>query len=173
MLTYLLASLQGGKGKIAKKASKVKTQWGIMAEMGVAESEIHLFQDAKHWLNYFPPIAITHLKRFGLATDWRRSFITTDANPYYDSFVRWQFNTLKKKGVVQFGTRLSIFSPIDDQPCADHDRASGEGVGVQEYTLIKLRLQQPYPAAVAAALHGVPEGTAVVLPAATLRPETM
>ena len=27
--------------------------------------------------------------------DWRRSFITTDANPFYDSFVRWQFLTLK------------------------------------------------------------------------------
>ena len=26
------------------------------------------------------------------------------------------------------------------QPCADHDRASGEGVGPQEYTLIKMRV---------------------------------
>jgi hypothetical protein len=25
---------------------------------------------------------------------------------------------------------ISIFSPIDNQPCADHDRSSGEGVGV-------------------------------------------
>jgi hypothetical protein len=27
--------------------------------------------------------------------DWRRSFITTDHNSFYDSFVRWQFNTLR------------------------------------------------------------------------------
>jgi leucyl-tRNA synthetase len=33
----------------------------------------------------------------GCGVDWRRSFITTDMNPYYDSFVRWQFWTLKKQ----------------------------------------------------------------------------
>ena len=35
--------------------------------------------------------------------------------------------------------RYAVFSPKDGQPCADHDRASGEGVTPQEYTLIKLR----------------------------------
>jgi hypothetical protein len=33
----------------------------------------------------------------GCGVDWRRSFITTDMNPYYDSFVRWQFWTLKRQ----------------------------------------------------------------------------
>jgi leucyl-tRNA synthetase len=32
--------------------------------------------------------------------DWRRSFITTDMNPYYDSFVRWQFWTLYRLNKV-------------------------------------------------------------------------
>jgi leucyl-tRNA synthetase len=36
--------------------------------------------------------------------------------------------------------RYAVFSPLDGQPCADHDRASGEGVGPQEYTLIKMRV---------------------------------
>lgn len=27
----------------------------------------------------------------------------------------------------------------------DHDRASGEGVGSQEYTLIKLKILEPFP----------------------------
>ena len=31
-----------------------------------------------------------------------------------------------------------MYSPLDGQPCADHDRSSGEGVGPQEYTLIKM-----------------------------------
>jgi leucyl-tRNA synthetase len=35
--------------------------------------------------------------------------------------------------------RYTVFSPLDGQPCADHDRASGEGVGPQEYTLIKMK----------------------------------
>lgn len=156
------------KKKEAKKKSGQSTQWGIMREMGVPEDEIHKFQDALHWLNYFPPIAITDLKRFGLAADFRRTFITTDVNPYYDSFIRWQFNTLKKASKVLFGKRLSIFSPIEQQPCADHDRSTGEGVGPQEYTLIKLALLEPFPKELEAF-----NDKKVYLPAATLRPETM
>ena len=73
--------------------------------------------------------------------DWRRSFITTDANPFYDSFVRWQFLRLKQLGKIEFGKRYTIYSPRDGQPCMDHDRSSGEGVGPQEYTLIKMRVK--------------------------------
>jgi hypothetical protein len=35
--------------------------------------------------------------------------------------------------------RLSVYSPLDGQPCADHDRASGEGAKPQEYTLVKMK----------------------------------
>jgi leucyl-tRNA synthetase len=49
------------------------------------------FADSDHWLEYFPPLAKSDLKSMGLHVDWRRSFITTDVNPFYDSFVRWQF----------------------------------------------------------------------------------
>lgn len=77
--------------------------------------------------------------------DWRRTFITTDANPYFDSFVRWQFNKLRARHKVKYGKRYTIFSPKDNQPCMDHDRSVGEGVGLQEYTLIKLQLYEPLP----------------------------
>ena len=40
--------------------------------------------------------------------DWRRTFITTHVNPYYDSFVRWHFWTLKDRGKVKFGKRYLI-----------------------------------------------------------------
>ena len=53
-----------------------------------------------HWLRYFPPLARRDIAAMGCGVDWRRSFITTDANPYYDSFVRWQFNTLRKQACV-------------------------------------------------------------------------
>ena len=33
----------------------------------------------------------------GCGVDWRRSFITTDVNPYYDSFIRWQFEVLRRQ----------------------------------------------------------------------------
>lgn len=40
-----------------------------------------------------------------LQADWRRSFITTDVNPFYDSFVRWQYITLKERKKIKFGKR--------------------------------------------------------------------
>lgn len=39
-----------------------------------------------------------------------------------------------------------MYSPVDGQPCADHDRASGEGAKPQEYTLIKMKVLQLPPA---------------------------
>ncbi len=41
-----------------------------------------------------------------MKVDWRRSFVTTDINPYYDSFVQWHFYHLKEGGKIQFGKRL-------------------------------------------------------------------
>ena len=77
--------------------------------------------------------------------DWRRSFITTDVNPFYDSFVRWQFETLRDLNKIKFGKRYSIYSPLDGQPCLDHDRSSGENVLPQEYTLIKMKVLSKIP----------------------------
>lgn len=76
-----------------------------MQSLGLPDSEIAQFRDEDHWLRYFPPRCVTDLKRLGLHTDWRRSFITTDRNPYYDAFVRWQFIRLKERNKIQFGKR--------------------------------------------------------------------
>jgi len=158
------------KSKSAAKTAKAATQWEIMRLSGVPDSDIAAFADPAHWLNHFPPLGQRDVRALGCGVDWRRSFITTSANPYYDSFVRWQFNSLKKRGKVVRDKRYAVFSPLDGQPCADHDRASGEGVGPQEYTLIKLRVLpeclEQGPLAPLAGRH-------VFLGAATLRPETM
>eukprot|EP01098_Paradermamoeba_levis_P006118 TRINITY_DN253_c0_g1_i4.p1 TRINITY_DN253_c0_g1~~TRINITY_DN253_c0_g1_i4.p1 ORF type:complete len:765 (+),score=306.09 TRINITY_DN253_c0_g1_i4:140-2296(+) len=139
-----------------------------MKSHGIPEEEIPKFVDANYWLSYFPPKAVTDLQVLGAGIDWRRSFITTDVNPYYDSFIRWQFNTLKNLGKVVFGKRYAVFSPLDGQPCADHDRSSGEGVLPQEYTLVKLEVVEPFPEKLASL-----KGKKVSLVPATLRPETM
>jgi hypothetical protein len=54
-------------------------------------------RDSAHWLRFFPPLAERDMRAMGCGVDWRRAFITTDMNPFYDSFVRWQFWTLYKK----------------------------------------------------------------------------
>ncbi|RZB60294.1 Leucine--tRNA ligase, cytoplasmic [Glycine soja] len=64
--------------------------------------------------------------------------------------------------------RYTIFSPLDGQPRVDHDRASGEGVQPQEYTIIKMELIAPFPEK-----FKVLEGKKVFLVTATLTAETM
>ncbi|XP_007642069.1 leucine--tRNA ligase, cytoplasmic isoform X1 [Cricetulus griseus] len=159
---------KGKKSKAAAKAGSSKYQWDIMKSLGLSDEDIVKFSEAEHWLDYFPPLAVQDLKKIGLKVDWRRSFITTDVNPYYDSFVRWQFVTLKERNKIKFGKRYTIYSPKDGQPCMEHDRQTGEGVGPQEYTLVKLKVLEPYPSK----LSGL-KGKNIFLVAATLRPETM
>jgi leucyl-tRNA synthetase len=99
-----------------------------MQSLGLTDDEISTFKDLIYWLTYFPPLAMEDLKAFGFGCDWRRTFITTDYNPYYDSFVCWHMKIMKEQGKIVKDNRYAIFSPLDKQPCADHDRASGEGV---------------------------------------------
>uniref|UniRef100_A0A8C7Z400 Leucine--tRNA ligase, cytoplasmic n=1 Tax=Oryzias sinensis TaxID=183150 RepID=A0A8C7Z400_9TELE len=158
---------KGKKSKAVAKAGSSSFQWDIMRSLGLDDKEIVRFANAEHWLEYFPPLAIKDLKKMGVKVDWRRSFITTDVNPFYDSFVRWQFVTLKERKKIKFGKRYTIYSPKDGQPCMDHDRQTGEGVGPQEYTLIKMKIVEPYTAKFKS------KGKNLFLVAATLRPETM
>ncbi|KAL2936614.1 Leucine--tRNA ligase cytoplasmic [Bienertia sinuspersici] len=159
---------KGKKSKVAAKTGTQLYQWEIMRSFGLSDEEISKFQDPYRWLTYFPPLAVEDLKVFGLGVDWRRSFVTTDANPYFDSFVRWQMRKLKEAGKIVKDKRYTIFSPLDGQPCADHDRASGEGVQPQEYTIIKMEVVAPYPGKLS-----LLQGRKIYLAAATLRPETM
>ena len=128
------------KSKAVAKAGTAAYQWQIMKSSGVPEGDIPPFADPYHWLDYFPPLAKRDVTAMGCQVDWRRSFITTDHNPFYDAFVRWQFNTLKSIGKIIKAKRMAVYSPLDGQPCADHDRATGEGVGPQEYVLVKMRV---------------------------------
>ncbi|XP_058735423.1 leucine--tRNA ligase, cytoplasmic-like [Vicia villosa] len=162
------AKFKGKKSKVAAKSSGQAYQWEILRSVGISDAEIPEFRDPYKWLSYFPPLAMEDLKAFGLGCDWRRSFVTTDMNPYFDSFVRWQMRKLKSLGKVVKDVRYTIFSPLDGQPCGDHDRASGEGAQPQEYTIIKMELVSPFPKK-----FKVLEGKKVFLAAATLRPETM
>ncbi|KAI9024276.1 leucyl-tRNA synthetase [Phycomyces nitens] len=162
------------KSKVAAKTGNVTYQFQIMLQLGIPREEIHKFANPYYWTEYFPPSTVTDVTAFGAKVDWRRSFITTDANPYYDSFVRWQMNKLRRLNKIKFGERYTIYSPVDQQPCMDHDRQSGEALGPQEYTAIKMRVLE-WSDEAKAALGKVDalKGKTVYLVAATLRPETM
>jgi leucyl-tRNA synthetase len=144
-----------------------------MLAIGVPREEIHKFAEPEHWMRYFPQKWQDHLTRFGASVDWRRSFVTTDTNPYYDSFVRWQMRKLKDLGRIRFGKRYTVYSPKDQQACLDHDRASGEGITVQEYTALKCKVKTWAPAAQKVLEGKLPQNASVFMVPATLRPETM
>ncbi|KAL8947515.1 MAG: hypothetical protein Q9222_006210, partial [Ikaeria aurantiellina] len=161
------------KSKAVAKGVKLKYQFQIMLALGIPREEIHKFANAYYWLKYFPPLCKRDLNNFGARIDWRRSFVTTDANPYYDAFVRWQMNRLKELNKIQYGSRYTIYSPKDGQPCMDHDRTEGEGVAPQEYTAMKLRVKEWAPEASKILEGKIPESAKVYFIPATLRPETM
>ena len=162
------------KSKAAAKVNvNLKYQFQIMLALGIPVEEIHRFAYPQYWLEYFPPLWKRDLTDLGCRVDWRRSMVTTDANPYYDAFVRWQMNRLKEMGKIRFGKRYTVYSPKDGQACMDHDRQTGEGIGVQEYTGMKLRVLEWAGTAKEKVEGKVPEGANVYFVPATLRPETM
>ncbi|KAF3388397.1 hypothetical protein F1880_004380 [Penicillium rolfsii] len=163
----------GKKSKAAAKTVKMKYQFQIMLAIGVPLEDIHKFADANHWLHHFPPLAIRDLDSMGARVDWRRQFVTTDANPYYDAFVRWQMNRLHELGKIMYGSRYTIYSPKDGQPCMDHDRTEGEGIGPQEYTALKLQVKEWAPEIAQIVKGKIEEDAKVFFVPATLRPETM
>lgn len=81
-------------------------------------------------------------------------------------------NKLHATEKIKFGRRNTIYSPKDGQPCMDHDRSSGEAVGPQEYTGLKMTLVQ-WSSKAQDVLNGKLEGKKVSLVAATLRSETV
>ncbi|KAK9458120.1 hypothetical protein V1511DRAFT_465096 [Dipodascopsis uninucleata] len=166
---------KGKKSKAAAKTGRAKFQFEIMLQLGIPREEVSRFADPLYWLEYFPPLCERDCNAIGARIDWRRSFVTTDANPYYDAFVRWQMNALKALNKVKFGLRYTIYSAKDGQPCMDHDRQSGEGVNPQEYTGIKIQiLEWPQTALESLKSANVDVSSKKFsLIAATLRPETM
>ncbi|ONH66132.1 Leucine--tRNA ligase, cytoplasmic [Cyberlindnera fabianii] len=161
---------KGKKTKAAAKQGRGKYQFEIMLQLGIKREDLYKFADPYYWLEYFPPLCQKDCDKFGARIDWRRSMITTDMNPFYDQFVRWQVQRLKDIGRIKFGERYTIYSEKDGQPCMDHDRQSGEGVTPQEYTGIKIQITEFADPSVAEPLD---KSKPVYLVAATLRPETM
>jgi len=143
-------------GAARRVAEGDPVQLDILRKMGLPAAEIPRFADPMHWFEVFPRAAQEHLAALGAAVDWRRSFLTTEMNPPYDAFVRWQFRRLQEGGYVRIAKHPVIWCPKDQAPIGDHDRLEGEGETPQAFTLLKFLLA---------------DGR--VLVAATLRPETV
>ncbi|KAH9908340.1 leucyl-tRNA synthetase [Xylariomycetidae sp. FL2044] len=168
-----MSKFSGSKSKAVAKAGKAKYQFEIMLSLGVPLDEIHRFSDPEYWLQVFPEHCESDLRAVGAGVDWRRSMVTTPANPFYDAFVRWQMNTLKSSGKIKFGKRYTVYSPKDGQACLDHDRSAGEGIATQEYVALKLKVLEWSEKAKQLIGDKIPSDSNAYFIPATLRPETM
>lgn len=129
----------------------------ILKQYGFSDEEIPEFGDPKKWIKTFSERWKSALHKMGFSIDWRRSFHTTELNPPYDKFVRWQYNKLKEKGLVVKGSHPVVWCPVEEIPIGDHDRQDEfAGIGPEEVVVIKFRMD---------------DGT--VIPTGTYRPETV
>ncbi len=144
---------------IENAASRIKEgeekQIAMMKGMGFSDDEIKKFENPEYWVEYFPKEFKKDFKSAGLSIDFRREFITTSLNPYYDKFIRWQFRKLQEKDYVIKGKHPVVWCTKDNSPVGDHARVEGEGEIPQEFTLLKFKIDDEY------------------MIAATLRPETV
>src|SRR3989344_6532373 len=133
-----------------------KLQIDTLKLSGASDKDIRRFaDDPKYIAHFWMKRWIKDLKSAGFSVDWRRTFVTTQMTPTYSRFIEWQYNTLRKKGYVTQGTPPVVWCPHDQSPTGDHDRLEGEGESPVDYILLKFRIGD------------------LVLPAATLRPETI
>ena len=120
---------------------------------GVPKETLPQLEDPEFIVKYFSTEYHEVMEEMGYSIDWRREFRTIDST--YKKFIEWQITTLYEKGLVQKGEHPVKYCPNCDNPVGDHDLLEGEGVGVNELTLLKFKIDDK------------------VLVTATLRPETI
>src|ERR687889_250863 len=126
----------------------------------VAKDTIKSFVEPIKIASYFHNEIKLGMKEMGYSIDWRREFTTIDK--LYSKFISWQFNTLRKKGLIVQGSHPVGWCPKDQNPVSQHDTIGDVEPDFNEYTLIKFNSNS-----------GGDDGNLVILPAATLRPETL
>jgi len=121
----------------------------------ISDQDILTFKDPLHIAKYFHNEIKAGMKEMGYSIDWRREFTTIDL--VYKKLISWQFETLKKLGVIEQGSHPVGWCPNDSNPVSQHDTLGDIEPSFTEYSLIKFKLKNEN----------------VFIPVATLRPETV
>ncbi|MCK9152333.1 leucine--tRNA ligase [Methanobacterium alcaliphilum] len=108
----------------------------------VPEKELAKFSDPEYIVNYFSSEYHNVMEHLGFSIDWRREFRTTDES--YQKFIEWQIRQLKDKGLVRRGAHPVKYCVECKNPVGDHDLLEGEGVGINELTLLKFEIDGYY-----------------------------
>ena len=130
----------------------------ILEEYGCTKECIDRLTDPTEVVKYFGNIYVNdYWKKFGFLIDYSR--IMSTISPGYKKFIEWQFYKLKEKNLLIQKPHYAPFCPNCGPVAVDKsetDISKGGGSEILEFTVIKFRMD---------------DGT--ILPAATLRPETI
>ncbi|MGB1586390.1 MAG: leucine--tRNA ligase [Thermoplasmatota archaeon] len=125
--------------------------------------------DPENVVDYFANV-YTHdyWKKFGFLIDERRNCTTID--PGYQKFIQWQFRRLKQKGWLVEKPHYAPFCPVAGPVAVDKsetDIKQGGSAEVKEFVALKFTIP-------AGDIVDTDDNfDAIVLPCATLRPETL
>lgn len=119
----------------------------------VPKEKLNEFTEPFNMARYFHEEIKTGMKEIGYSIDWRREFTTID--PHYNRFIEWQFQKLRQAGYITRGSHPVGWCPKDGNPVGQHDTKGDVEPEIGEFILLKFKHDD------------------WVLPAATLRPETI
>jgi leucyl-tRNA synthetase len=119
----------------------------------VPKEKLSEFVEPFNMARYFHEEIKAGMKEIGYSIDWRREFTTID--PHYNRFIEWQFQKLREKGYITRGSHPVGWCVKDGNPVGQHDTRGDVEPEIGEFTLIKFKYGKR------------------ILPAATLRPETI
>ncbi len=143
---------------LAKRvARKNKQTIGYLKENGCPPEIIPTLSNTNAVIDYFSQVYVEdYWKKFGFLIDYSR--LMTTISPGYQKFIEWQFKKLNEKKLLIQKPHFAPFCPNCGPVAVDKsetDISQGGNAEVLEFTLIKFRMDD------------------LVLPAATLRPETV
>jgi len=130
----------------------------LLRKNGCSDELIEKLKDPIEVVNYFSKVYVEkYWKRFGFLIDYTRLMSTISEG--YKRFIQWQFYKLNEKNLLVKKPHFAPYCPNCGPVAVDKsetDISKGGSAEILEFTVIKFKLD---------------DGT--VLPAATLRPETV
>jgi leucyl-tRNA synthetase len=130
----------------------------FLREYGCSDKQIESLKNPEEVVNYFSDVYVKdYWKRFGFLIDYSRIMSTISSG--YKKFITWQFLKLKEKNLLIQKPHYAPFCPNCGPVAVDKsetDISKGGSAEILEFTVIKFHMV---------------DGT--ILPAATLRPETI
>ncbi len=137
--------------RIKKRDEKTLKIYGELYK--VPKEILENFTNPETIVKYFSNEYRQNMTEMGFSIDWTREFLSI--TPQYSKFIEWQYKHLYEQGLIKMGEHPVRYCPSCDNPVGDHDLLQGENSEVQDFTVIKFKFND------------------MILPAATLRPETI